>query len=74
MLVLSRMKNERIYIGDDIEVVVVEIRGDRVRIGIDAPRHVHVVRDDAICRVQKAAEEGRLNELEQEMDREENNP
>ncbi|MFH1353785.1 MAG: carbon storage regulator CsrA [bacterium] len=44
MLVLSRKKNERIVINDDITIVVVEIRGDRVRLGIEAPKEVPVHR------------------------------
>lgn len=46
MLVLSRKKNETIHIGDDIKIVVVEIRGDKARIGIDAPKEVPVHRDE----------------------------
>lgn len=48
MLVLSRMKGERIIIGDDIEVVVVEIRGDRVRLGVEAPKEVPVNREEVL--------------------------
>lgn len=44
MLVLSRKKNERIIIGDNIEVMVIEIRGDRVRLAIDAPREIEIHR------------------------------
>jgi len=44
MLVLSRKKNESIVINDDIIVVVVEIRGDKVRLGIEAPKEVPVHR------------------------------
>ena len=46
MLVLTRKKNESIIINNDITVVVVEIRGDKVRLGIDAPREVSVHRDE----------------------------
>lgn len=46
MLVLSRRKNETIRIGDDIVVVVVETGNGRVRIGIQAPRDVSVVRGE----------------------------
>jgi len=46
MLVLSRHKNERIKIGDDITVIVVEIRGDKVRLGIEAPTDVPVHREE----------------------------
>lgn len=44
MLVLSRKKDEKIVIGDNISIMVVEIRGDKVRLGIDAPRDVSVHR------------------------------
>lgn len=46
MLVLSRHKNERIMIGDDICVTIVEVRGDKVRIGIDAPQQIPVHRQE----------------------------
>ena len=44
MLVLSRKKNESIVINDTISIVVVEIRGDKVRLGIEAPKEVPVHR------------------------------
>jgi len=46
MLVLSRQKNEAIMIGDDVEITVVDIRGDRVRLGITAPQSVSVHRKE----------------------------
>lgn len=46
MLVLSRQRDERIVIGDDVEVVVVDIRGDKVRLGIVAPSTVSVHRKE----------------------------
>lgn len=46
MLVLSRKKNESIVINDDIVIVVVEIRGDKVRLGVEAPREVSVHRNE----------------------------
>ncbi len=58
MLVLSRKKNESIVINDDITIVVVEIRGDKVRLGVEAPKEVPVHRRevfDAIHRNQQAA-------------------
>ncbi len=61
MLVLSRKKNESIVINNDITIVVVEIRGDKVRLGVEAPKEVPVHRRevyDAIKRneaVQNAA-------------------
>ena len=44
MLVLSRKKDESIVINDDITIVVVEIRGDKVRLGVEAPKEVPVHR------------------------------
>jgi carbon storage regulator len=44
MLVLSRKKNESIVINNDITVVVVEIRGDKVRLGVEAPKDIPVHR------------------------------
>jgi len=44
MLVLSRKKDEKIVIGDNISIMVVEIRGDKVRLGIEAPREISVHR------------------------------
>ena len=46
MLVLTRLKNETIMIGDDIEITIVDIRGDKVRLGINAPRTVQVHRKE----------------------------
>jgi len=44
VLVLSRKKNESIIINDNIKIVVVEIRGDKVRLGIEAPKEISVHR------------------------------
>ena len=46
MLVLSRRRDERILIGDDVEIVIVEVRGEKVRIGIKAPSDVAVHRGE----------------------------
>ena len=46
MLVLSRYRDESIYIGDDVVITVVDIRGDRVRIGVQAPSDVSVHRQE----------------------------
>lgn len=46
MLVLSRQRDQTIMIGDDIEITVIDIRGDKVRLGIRAPREVSVHRKE----------------------------
>ncbi len=53
MLVLSRQSDETIVIGDNIRVTIVEVRGDKVRIGIDAPRDVTVHRQEIYDAIQK---------------------
>ena len=58
MLVLSRHRDECIMIGDDVMITVVDIRGDKVRLGIDAPKNIPVHRQEvyeAIKRENKKA-------------------
>ncbi|MDP7162780.1 MAG: carbon storage regulator CsrA [Phycisphaerae bacterium] len=58
MLVLSRQRDQSIIIGDDIEITIVDVRGEKVRLGISAPSHVPVHRKEvyeAIKREQEAA-------------------
>ena len=54
MLVLSRKKSESIVVNDSITITVVEIRGDKVRLGIDAPRDVPVHRSEVFEAIRKA--------------------
>jgi carbon storage regulator len=66
MLVLSRQRDETIMIGDNIEVTVVDIRGDKVRLGINAPKEISVHRKevyDAIRRENKAAAQVKPEDL-----------
>ncbi|MEO0495273.1 MAG: carbon storage regulator CsrA [Actinomycetota bacterium] len=53
MLVLSRQRDETIMIGDEVEITVVDIRGDKVRIGINAPRSVRVHRKEVYEAIQR---------------------
>ena len=52
MLVLSRRAGESIAIGDDVVVTVLEVRGDVIRVGIDAPRSVTVHRAEVVAQLQ----------------------
>ena len=54
MLVLTRSANQSIMIGDDIVVTVLEVRGEHVRIGIQAPRSVPVYREEVITQLKAA--------------------
>lgn len=54
MLVLSRKKNESIVINDDISIVVVEIRGDKVRLGVEAPKEVPVHRREVYDAIKRS--------------------
>lgn len=53
MLVLSRQRDESIKIGDEIEITVVDIRGEKVRLGINAPPHVPVHRKEVYEAIKK---------------------
>ena len=57
MLVLSRQRDESIMIGDDVEITIVDVRGDKVRLGINAPRSVSVHRKEIYLAIQKEKEE-----------------
>lgn len=60
-LVLSRKRNEIIDIGDDIEIMVISIWGNKVRLGISAPEHVTINRREVTEAI--AQEEAEINEL-----------
>ena len=53
MLVLSRKKQEVICIGDDIKIMVTDVRGDRVRLGITAPKDLPIYRKEIYDRIQE---------------------
>ena len=68
MLVLSRQRDETIMIGDGIEITVVDIRGDKVRLGINAPRSIQVHRKEvyeAIQRENAASAKVQVDDLRQ---------
>ncbi len=53
MLVLSRRINQSIKIGDDIEIMIIEVRGDQVRVGVSAPRDIAVHRKEVYIQIQQ---------------------
>lgn len=54
MLVLSRKKGEKLLIGDEVEITVVEIEGDRVKLGINAPKGVKILRAELLEEIKGA--------------------
>ena len=68
MLVLTRKGNQSIMIGDDIEVSVLAIMGEKVRIGIDAPRSVPVFPKEVYLEIQETREEGGDSDEDGEVD------
>ena len=54
MLALSRKKNEAIIINNDIEITVLEVKGDQVKIGISAPKEVPIYRKEVYLQIQEA--------------------
>ena len=68
MLVLSRKKNESIIINNEITIVVVEIRGDKVRLGVEAPREVPVHRREVFDAIQRNNSEEQVAERNQETE------
>ena len=72
MLVLTRKGNQSIMIGDEIEVSVLAIMGEKVRIGIDAPRNVPVFRKEVYIEIQAgrdATDDDGEDEIDDELDR-----
>ena len=55
-LILTRRINETIVIGDDVEVTVLDVKGNQVRLGVKAPRSVQVHREEIYQRIQKEKE------------------
>ena len=54
MLVLTRKTGEKIVIGDDITITILDVRGDGIRIGIDAPRGIKIQREEVLIAVAEA--------------------
>ena len=59
MLVLSRKEGQSIHINDDVTITVIDIRGDKVRLGVEAPRAVPVHRNEVYDAIQRIERESR---------------
>jgi len=64
MLVLSRQKDESIMVGDEVEITIVDVRGDKVRLGITAPREIPVHRKEVYEAIQREKSENKDTENE----------
>lgn len=67
MLVLSRQRDESIIIGDDIEIIIVDVRGDKVRLGINAPREVSVHRKEIYDAIQREKSQQKKEQQQKEQ-------
>ena len=65
MLVLSRQRDESIMIGDDVEIIIVDVRGDKVRLGITAPKEIPVHRREIYDAIQREKIQKKESQAEQ---------
>ena len=72
MLVLSRQRDESIMIGDDVEIIIVDVRGDKVRLGITAPKEIPVHRREIYDAIQR--EKNLKKETQEKQDKESQTP
>jgi len=68
MLVLSRQRDESIMIGDDVEIIIVDVRGDKVRLGITAPKSVPVHRREIYDAIQREKTDKKESENQPEKE------
>ena len=66
MLALSRKVNESIMIGNDIEITILEIKGDQIKIGINAPKSVPIYRKELYLQILESNKEAASSEINQE--------
>lgn len=67
MLALSRKANESIIIGNDIEVTILEIKGEQVKIGISAPKSVPVYREEVYAQIKEANKEAASDTVQESL-------
>jgi len=64
MLVLTRKVGETIWVGDDVEIIISEVKGDQVKIGIRAPRNIEVIRGELRKDISESNTESVLKHLD----------
>lgn len=67
MLALSRKSNESIIIGNDIEITILEIKGDQVKVGINAPKSVPVYREEVYEQIREANKEAATDAVQENL-------
>ena len=67
MLALSRKANESIIIGNDIEITVLEVKGEQVKIGIKAPKSVPVYREEVYTQIKEANKEAATDAMTENL-------
>jgi carbon storage regulator len=68
MLVLTRKTGQKLIIGDNIEIIILETKGESVKIGIKAPRNITVYREEIFEEIKKANEQSTRNVLIADLD------
>lgn len=63
MLVLTRRKGESVLIGDKVEITIVEIQGDKIKIGVSAPKKIEVLRKELVSQAKDANKEAAFAEV-----------
>ena len=66
MLALSRRKNEALVINNNVEITILEIKGDQVKIGIESPKEIPVYRKEVYLQIQEANKDALANEISME--------
>ena len=67
MLILSRKVDEKIRIGNDITVTIIEVHGDQIKLGVDAPKNVKVFRQEVFEAIQQQNEEAAKQSLSEDV-------
>lgn len=67
MLALSRKENESIMIGNDIEITILEVKGEQVKIGITAPKTVPIYREEVYTQIKEANEEAASDTVQESL-------